>query len=600
MVDAAAKVVCEVSWEVCNKVGGIYTVVASKALEMTKRYPGERYFLIGPYFPAKALGVFEETVPPEHCKECFDDLKKEGIEVHTGIWLVKGNPRVMLIDFSGFIKNKDAIKRKLWETYGIDSLNTDYFDVDEPVIWAWAAGRVLEELQHVWKDGMVAHFHEWLAGAGLLYLHKNKIPVKTVFTTHATTVGRALASAEVNIYQLLDKLNGDEEARKRGAGTWAKHMLEKACAKNADVFTTVSEITGIEAERFLDRKPDVLLFNGLDLEKFPTFEQASVKHRLFKARMKEFLLYSFFPYYSLDLDNTLFYFLAGRYEFRDKGIDLFIKALAELNERLKKQENSKTIVAFIWVPGNIRSIRPSLLESKTYYTDIRDSVDDLHDEIKNKLLYLLVSQKKITDESLLDPEFLAELKPKLKRFVARKGIKPALSTHELYDEDHDAIMRTLVESGLDNAPDDKVKVVFYPIYLTGADGLLDTSYYESMQGCHLGVFPSFYEPWGYTPLEAAALGVSSITTDLAGFGRYICTECKQGKYPGIFVLRRFGRNDAEITTELTDMMEQYANFTMHERVENKIMAQRVAATADWKRFADRYVEAHNKAVERVR
>ncbi len=592
-----AKVVCEVSWEVCNKVGGIYTVVASKAAEMIKRY-GDGYFLVGPYFPAKLMGTFEESVPPEECKECFADLKKEGIDVHTGTWLVKGNPRVLLIDFAGLVKNKNAIKAKLWEAYGIDTLNTDFFDFDEPVVWAWAAGRVIEEMQHVWKEGLVAQFHEWLAGAGLLYLRTNKVPVGTVFTTHATTIGRALSSADVNIYQMLDRLNGDEEARKRGSGTWAKHLLEKACAKHAHVFTTVSEVTGLEAERFLDRKPDVLLYNGLDLAKFPTFEEASVKHKLFRSRIKEFLLYYFFPHYQIDLENTLLYFLAGRYEFRDKGIDVYIKALAELNERLKKQPDSKTIVAFIWVPGNIRAIRPQLLESKTLYNDIRDSVDDIHDELKIKLLHLLAGQKPITNESLLDPEFVQDIKPKLRRFLGRKGA-PAVSTHELYEEGKDAIMRSLRAAGLDNAPDDKVKVVFYPIYLSGADGLLDTSYYESMQGCHLGVFPSYYEPWGYTPLEAAALGVSSVTTDLAGFGRYLCNECKQGKYPGIFVLKRFGRSDDQIVKDLADMMEQYAHFTMHERVENKIMAQRVAATADWRLFADRYVEAHTKALERV-
>jgi glycogen(starch) synthase len=593
----APKHVFEVSWEVCNKVGGIYTVVASKAAEMMLRYP-DGYFLIGPYFPQKAMGTFEESVPPEHCKECFDRLEKEGIKVHTGTWLVKGSPRVLLIDFAGFTAHKDEIKRKLWEWYGIDSLNTEWHDFDEPVVWAYAAGRVIEELQDVFKDGVVAQFHEWLAGAGLLYLRNRGVKAGTVFTTHATTIGRALASADVNIYQSMDKINADEEAHKRGAGTWAKHLLEKACAKNAHVFTTVSEITGIEAEKFLDRKPDVLLFNGLDLAKFPTFEQASVKHRLFRARIREFLLYYFFPCYSFDLDNTLFYFLAGRYEFRDKGIDVYIRALAQLNERLKQKPESKNIVAFIWVPGNVRSIRPLLLESKTYYADIRDQVDDAHDEIKAKMLYLLMSQKPVNNESLFDPEFAQELKPKMRRFKSCKG-KPMLSTHELYDEQDDIIMRTLLEAGLDNGPEDKVKVVFYPTYLTGADGLLDTSYYESMQGCHLGVFPSYYEPWGYTPLEAAALGVSSITTDLAGFGRYLTSECKLGKYPGVFVLKRFGRSDGQIVKDLADMMEEYANYSTHERVENKIMAQRVAATADWKNFADRYVEAHRKALEKL-
>ncbi len=592
------KVVCEVSWEVCNKVGGIYTVVASKAAEMVKRY-GNKYFLIGPYFPAKLMGTFEETVPPEECKGCIEDLKKEGLEVHTGKWLIKGNPNVILIDFANYTKNKDDIKKQLWEGFGIDSLNTEYFDFDEPVVWSWAAGRVVEEMQHVWKEGIVAQFHEWLSGAGLLYLRKKNVPVGTVFTTHATTIGRAMASADINIYKDIDKINADEEAKKRGPGCWAKHLLEKACAKNSHVFTTVSEITGIEAENFLERKPDVLLFNGLDLSKFPTFEQASIKHRQFKARIKEFLTYYFFPYTRFDMDNTLFYFLAGRYEFRDKGIDVYIKALADLNERLKKQKDSKTVVAFIWVPGNIRSIRPQLLESKQLYMDIHDSVEDSADEIESRITYLLASDTKITNETIFDAEFSQEMKPKVRRFLSLKGWPP-ISTHEVFDENKDAIMRALWDSGLDNSPDDKVKVIFYPIYLTGADGLLDTSYYESMQGCHLGIFPSFYEPWGYTPLEAAALGVSSVTTDLAGFGRYLCAECKQGKYPGIFVLKRFGRTDEQIVKELADMMEEYAKFSMHERVENKIMAQRVAGTADWKFFADRYVEAHNKALEAVK
>jgi glycogen(starch) synthase len=597
MVEGNAKAVCEASWEVCNKVGGIYTVVASKAAEMVSRY-GDRYFLIGPYFPAKLMGTFEETVPPEHCKECFEDLRKEGIDVHTGTWLVKGNPKVLLIDFVNYAKNKNEIKKQLWDGFGIDSLNTEYFDFDEPVVWSWAVGRVIEEMQHVWKNGIVAQFHEWLAGAGLLYLKKNKIPVGTVFTTHATTIGRALASADINIYQMLDRINADDEARKRGGGCWAKHSLEKACAKNASVFTTVSEITGIESEAFLGRKPDILLFNGLDMQKFPTFEQASLKHRLFRTRIKEFLTYYYFPYTKFDLDNTLLYFLAGRYEFRDKGIDVYIRALAELNERLKKQKDSKNIVAFVFVPGNVRSIRPHLLENKTLFMDIHDSVEDIKDEIDHKVAYLLASDTPITNDTLLDADFRQEIKPKIKHFLSRKGWPP-ISTHEVYDEDKDAIMRALWDTGLDNSPDDKVKVIFYPIYLSGTDGLLDTSYYETMQGCHLGVFPSFYEPWGYTPLEAAALGVSSITTDLAGFGRYLCSECKQGKYPGIFVLKRFGRTDTDIIKDLADMMELYSKFTMHERVENKIMAQRVAATADWKFFADRYVEAHNLALERV-
>ncbi len=595
-MDAKAELCFEVSWEVCNKVGGIFTVVQSKILPMKEHY-GDNYFLVGPYFPKKAYGIFEEHVAPEHCKPAFDTLKKEGIEVHCGTWITKGNPNTLLVDFTNFSAQKNDIKRKLWDWYQIDSLNTEWFDFDEPAVWAYAVGRLLEELSKVFSGKkIVAQFHEWLAGAGLLYLRHENAKIGTVFTTHATTLGRSLAMQERDIYEQLEKIDSDAEAKALGPSVWAKHLMEKQSAKNAHVFTTVSEITGVEAEHFLGRKPGVLLFNGLDLSKFPSFEEASLKHKFFKNRMKQFLMYYFFPYYTFDIENTLIYFLAGRYEFHDKGVDVFIKALGKLNGQLKAEKCEKTIVAFFWIPGNVKGIRPELLESRTFFNDIRKSIEEVHEDVQNRLLELLIIGKPIANESLLGENFLQDVKPKLKR-LALKGLPP-ISTHFLYDEDTDLIVSTLRDVGLDNSPDDVVKVVFYPIYLSGADGLLDTSYYESMQGSHLGVFPSYYEPWGYTPLEAAALGVSSLTTDLSGFGQYICKECAPAKYPGIFVLPRFKKSTEEIVNALTDMMSRFAHFSTKERIENKIMAQKIAATADWKLFIENYIEAHNLAVAR--
>lgn len=596
-MDAKADVCLEVSWEVCNKIGGIFTVVQSKILPMKEKYR-ENYILIGPFFPKKLYGIFDEHAPEESCRGSFDALKAEGIEVHCGTWITQGSPQVLLIDFTKFSAQKNDVKRKLWEWYHIDSLNTEWFDFDEPVVWAYAVGRLIEELSRVWPEKkIVAHFHEWLAGAGLLYLRKNNVPVGTVFTTHATTIGRSLATQERDIYEQIEQINAENEARNLGPSVWAKHSLEKMSAQNAHIFTTVSEITGIEAEHFLGRKPDVLLFNGLNISKFPTFEEASVKHKLFKNRIKQFLMVYFFPFYSFDIDNTLIYFLAGRYEFHDKGIDVFIESLARLNERLKKEKCEKTIVAFFWVPAGVKGVRPEILEGKSFFRDIKETVDDAHEDIHSELLYLLMTGQDIGMESLLGEDFLLDIKPKLRR-LKRDGLPP-LSTHELENEGADAIMNAFRQHGLLNRKEDVVKVIFYPIYLSGADGLLDTSYYESMQGSHLGVFPSYYEPWGYTPLEAAALGVSSITTDLAGFGRYLCNECKQGEYPGIFVLSRLKKSREEIVSALTDMMAKFAHFNKKERTENKIVAQQVAATADWKKFIARYVEAHNLAVEKV-
>jgi len=277
------------------------------------------------------------------------------------------------------------------------------------------------------------------------------------------------------------------------------------------------------------------------------------------------------------------------------GVDVMIKALGQLNQQLKEEKCEKTIVTFFWIPGNVKAIRPELLESKTYFNDVVETVEDAHEDIHNELLYLLTADKEITQDSLLSADFVQDIKPKLRR-LKRTGMPP-LSTHELFDENQDAIINALRAAGLNNAEEDKVKAIFYPIYLTGADGLLDTSYYESMQGAHLGVFPSYYEPWGYTPLEAAALGVSSITTDLAGFGQYICQECKQDKTPGIWVLPRRKKPEEEITSALKEMMSSFVHFNAKERTENKIMAQKIAATADWKVFIANYVEAHNRAID---
>lgn len=587
----------EVSWEICNKVGGIYTVVKSKVQPTQENY--ENYFLVGPYFPKKAFGTFEEQAPPDEFKGAFDELKSQGIELHFGQWLVSGSPKTILVDFSRFAERKNSIKKDLWDWYQIDTLNTEWFDFDEPIVWATAVGRVIQKLKEVEADKrIVAHFHEWLAGAGLLYLRHENVKVGTVFTTHATTLGRALATRDVDIYSDIKSIDAGKRARELGPSFFAKHLLESRTAKNAHVFTTVSEITGIEAEHFLGRKPDVLLFNGLNMDKFPSFEEASLKHDLFKNRMKEFIMYHFFPYYSFDLDKTLIYFVAGRYEFRDKGIDVFIKALQKLNDKFKEEKCDKRIVTFFFVPGAAKGIRPELLQNKMHFMDVFDSMEDSKDDIHSKLIQLLVTGNGVDKSSLLSEELREDLKPKLKR-LKRKGMPP-LSTHELENEGSDQIMRALRDAGLDNSEDDVVKVVFYPIYLSGADGLLDTSYYESMQGSHLGVFPSFYEPWGYTPLEAAALGVSSITTDLAGFGRYLCKECEQPKYPGIFVLQREKKSDEEIVDALCKMMSDFAHFSAKERTSNKITAQRLAATADWKVFIENYVEAHNKAVDSLK
>ncbi|MBN1544854.1 hypothetical protein JW898_05335 [Candidatus Woesearchaeota archaeon] len=590
----------EVSWEVCNKVGGIYTVLKSKIPQTVKKY-GENYCLVGPYFHSKVKGEFEELIMPDEYREGTEALKAMGIVPHYGKWLTEGSPNTLLLDFQPFFARKDEIKRGLWDHFRIDSLNAP-FEFEEPVVWAWAVGVAIESFfrRYTSRWRIAAVFHEWLAGAGLLYLRSQKSPIGTIFVTHATVLGRSLANAGVDIYHkenednsLLDTMDFDREAYTRQVSS--KHQLEKACAHNADVFATVSEITGIEAEHILQKKPDLLVPNGLNLDNFPTIEESSIKHRVFRDKIYHFLLYYFFPYYHIDIDNTLIYFIASRYEMHDKGIDVFIKALGKLNKELKKEDSEKSIVAFFWVPTGVRGIKPEIIENKTFFKDVEDSLKDNAEHVMWRLLSTFVAGKPIDKDTIFDKEFLDDIKRKVVRFK-RSETSPPVCTHDLQDP-NDAIIREFMKEGLNNAKDDKVKVIFYPIYLAGADGLLDLAYYEAIQGSHLGIFPSFYEPWGYTPLESAALGVVSITSDLAGFGRYIKQHMSE-ECPGICILERMGRTDDKVVDMLKEKLHAYSMMTKKERVNNKVEARKLANKGDWDLLIDNYVDAQNLCIER--
>jgi glycogen synthase len=602
MVKAESDMLLEASWEVCNKVGGIWTVITSKAHQIKKFYK-DRYICIGPYFPKQVIGNFEEKPVPENYKEMCRDLETQGIVLHFGKWLIEGEPNLILIDYANFRSKVNDIKKELWEEFGVDSINSDNSDYNEPVVWSYATGMLIEKLAQINSNKIVAQFHEWLAGPGLLYLKKRNVKVGTVFTTHATVMGRALASANVDLFGKaegkkkcnLELIDIDKEAY--SYHTEGKHFIEKASANNADVFTTVSEITALEAAHVLKRKVDQVLPNGLDNEKFPTFEEDSIHHRKIRDSIREFAIHYFMPYYKFDIEKALFFFLVGRYEIRNKGIDTFIQSLSMINEKLKKEKSEKTIISFIFVPTGIRGIKQSILENRTFFNDIKEGLNNEINTIHNKILYTLTAGEKLTERTVFSDTFLDEMKKRMMKFS--KSGTPPLVTHDLTDN-NDPIINMLIDAGLQNRAEDRVKVIVYPIYLTGADSLLDLSYYESMQGCHLGVFPSFYEPWGYTPLEAAALGVASVTTDLAGFGKYIAQNTsRKKKHSGIFVLKRMERKDHEIISDLAEFMYKFSQLSRQDRVLNKIEAKRLAGLADWKNLVENYILAHNMAIKKA-
>lgn len=594
-MNANTNIIFEVSWEVCNKVGGINTVLKSKAPQLIKHYK-KNYFLIGPYLPEKALKEFQEGIPSEQLQNTFRKLEREGIICHYGKWLISGEPNTILIDYRNYINKNNEIKTLLWESFKIDSLHTEFHDFDEPIIWGDAVGRLLNEISDGYKGkkNIVAHFHEWLSGGALLHLKRNNVKIATVFTTHATVLGRTLVGNNIDIYQTISKINPEKEALKWNVQS--KHQIEKASAIASDVFTTVSEITAIETDLFLGRWPDILLFNGLDLDRCPGFEEVSINHHLYRERIKSFLQCFFFPYYSFDLDNSLIYFIAGRYEFHNKGIDVFINALSRLDQKLRDEKSEKTVVAFFWIPMDVVRINPGLAQSKAYYRDIEESIDDNLTEIREKIIRALISKKPVTGRDIFSKKFLFETKKKVFRF-SREGTPP-LCTHDLAGEGGEFLLNCFREANLLNQEENRVKVILYPIYLTGADTLLNLDYNESMMGSHLGVFPSNYEPWGYTPLETGALGVASVTTDVSGFGRYISMDPGK-KDLGIFVIKMFNRPREEGVGNLFEVLYKFTGLDREARIDNKIEARRLASLADWDKLIENYIKAHELAASKV-
>jgi glycogen(starch) synthase len=574
----------EISWEVCNKVGGINTVLSSKSRYACSEFK-KKYFTIGPYIKDKARGEFVQHSAPDFLKEAFERVKPLGILCRFGKWLVPGEPSTILIEYEGFSYRNDELKKRYWEEYGIDSLGSAYHDYDVPMVWSSAVGALLREVEKIVDEKIIAHCHEWLSAGTILYLKDLESKVKTIFTTHATMLGRALTGEGRELYNELDKLNPEEEAKK--IGITAKHHTEKAAAEHSDIFSTVSEITAFEAEKLLGKKPDMILPNGID-ESAKSVEELLIQHQLFRERIRHFITYCFFPYYSFDIEQSLTFYIAARYEFRGKGMDMLIDALSELNRKLTEDKSEKTIVVLFLVPAGGTIIKENIVENKEAFNDIVESIQPEKNDIINRLTRAIISKKRVCENVLLPKDVISELKKKLHAF--KKSGRPELVTHYLPDEQNDAIVKKLKSCDLTNSESSKVKVVFYPTYLTGSDGLLNLNYSETIIGCHLGIFPSIYEPWGYTPVESAIRGVPAITTDLAGFGNFLIKEKLEDE--GISVLRYFGKSYQDRVKELADSLYHFASLNRQKRIDYKIKARNTATKVSWKELIKNYFRAY--------
>lgn len=536
----------ETSWEVCNKIGGIYTVLSTKAKVLQNLY-GDKVVFLGP-------DVWDDSHPSPYFREyktlmrgaakSLNGSLPHGITVRVGRWNIPGTPQVVLVKFDGIYARLDSYYGRAWERFGVDSLHA-YGDYPDGCAFSIAASIVISALTNHLKASqrnVIAHFDEWTTAMGLLRLKDAMPAIATVFTTHATSIGRSICGNGKPLYDYFTGYNGDQMARELNME--AKHSLEKTAALQADCFTTVSEVTATECAQLLDKRPDVVTPNGFEPGFVPT--RSAFKAARAAARKRMIEVASALTGRQFDEDNTFIIATSGRNEYRNKGIDLYIDALDRLRRR--RNEGCRQIIAFILTPAWVDKARPELLDS------------------------------------LSDNDAGSRL-PDDNRFL----------THRLHNEESDAITCRLRDLGV-NYGDEKVTFIFLPCYLDGNDGVMNMSYYDVVAGLDATVFPSYYEPWGYTPLESIAFGVPTISTDKAGFGQWILSRGVNGfSGSGCYVVERTDSNYDEAADKIAAAIVSLASADGKTMEKARLAALMTAADADWRLFINYYLKAYATA-----
>ncbi|KAL3232302.1 Glycogen [starch] synthase isoform 1 [Nakaseomyces bracarensis] len=606
----------EVATEVANKVGGIYSVLKSKAPVTVSQYQ-DNYTLIGPLNKATYQGEVEEldwedssnfSEELKPVQQALRYMRERGVYFVYARWLIEGSPRVILFDLDSVRYKLNEWKADLWSLVGIPSPENDW-ETNDAILLGYTVVWFLGELTQLdTTHAVVAHFHEWLAGVALPLCRKKRIDVVTIFTTHATLLGRYLCAAgDVDFYNHLEYFDVDQEAGKRGI--YHRYCIERAAAHTADVFTTVSQITALEAEHLLKRKPDGILPNGLNVVKFQAVHEFQNLHAMKKEKINDFVRGHFHGNFDFDLDNTLYFFIAGRYEYKNKGADMFIEALARLNYRLKMAGSKLTVVAFIIMPANNNSFTVEALRSQAVTKALENSVNEVTSLIGKRIFEHAMKYPhngvttEIPDnlEELLKPSDKVLLKKRVLALRRPYGELPPIVTHNMADDSNDPILNQIRHVQLFNNHSDRVKVIFHPEFLNANNPILGLDYDEFVRGCHLGVFPSYYEPWGYTPAECTVMGVPSITTNLSGFGAYMedLIETNQAKDYGIYIVDRRFKAPEESVEQLVDYMEEFVNKTRRQRINQRNRTERLSDLLDWKRMGLEYVKARQLGLRRA-
>ena len=457
----------------------------------------------------------------------------------------------------------------------------------------------LKFIAHERRRAVVAHFHEWLAGVALPLTKKRHMDLTTIFTTHATLLGRYLCAGSVDFYNNLQYIDVDAEAGKRGI--YHRYCVERAAAHSADVFTTVSHITAFESEHLLKRKPDGVLPNGLNVKKFSAVHEFQNLHSQAKEKINDFVRGHFYGHNDFDLNNTLYLFTSGRYEFRNKGVDMFIEGLARLNHRLKTSGSKVTIVAFIIMPAPTSSLTVEALKGQAVVKSLRDTVEMVEKSI-GKRMYERCLEWKEGDDTMPDEKDLITSQDRVllrrRLFAMKRHGLPPIVTHNMLNDANDPILNQFRRVQLFNHPSDRVKVIFHPEFLNSSNPVLPLDYDDFVRGTHLGVFPSYYEPWGYTPAECTVMGVPSITTNLSGFGCYMEELIENSSDYGIYIVDRRTKGVDDSVNQLADFMFNFASKSRRQRINQRNRTERLSDLLDWKRMGLEYVKARQLALRR--
>jgi glycogen(starch) synthase len=587
-------VLFEISWEVCHQVGGIYQVLRSKSQAIRQRW-ADHYVLVGPLVPGMVEVELEVEPIGDWLEEVVKTLVDGGLQVVHGRWLVAGRPRVLLLDHRLPQDRLEVARHRLQRDHGIPPARGNEL-VDGVLGFGEGVHALLTEAaRRAGSRRLIAHFHEWLGAGALPRVARSELRIATAFTTHATSLGRYVASSGEDLYERLPSIDPDREAERYGIET--QHAIERLAAREADVFTTVSPITGEECEALLGRGPDLVTPNGLDMERFDLGHDFQTHHAQHKEQIHRFVMGHFFPSYAFDLDRTVYLFNAGRFEPRNKGFDLCLEALARLNAELRASESEFTVVFFIVTAGATRSLEPGALHARGLLDDLDEVSQRIGRDVGARLFRESAAGGRPRLDDLVD-EYWRLRHRRLQHAIASSH-PPLLCTHVLDDPGNDAILSHLKHLGLSNGESDRVKIVYHPEFISSVNPLWGMDYEQFVRGCHLGVFPSCYEPWGYTPLECLAMGVPAITSDLAGFGRFVAEVFPDHDEWGLQVLPRRGRRFHDAGADLAERLIAFCQLDRPARVALRNQVEVHSHAFDWARLAGAYHETHDRALAAV-